>query len=353
MNLASFNIRRILVIRTSSFGDIILTTPLLRALHQALPSAEIDFFTKQEYRSLLEHHPAVKVIGFDPALGFSGLLRELRELRARKYDLVLDLQVNPRSILIRYLSRPRMRRRYRKYSLERRLLKWGINLLKEAKPVAERYFSALEDFGIQPNGNGPEIYFSDAELSKAKGLLEQAGLAGMPLLGLAPGASKFTKRWPAERFAKAGAALAQELNAGVVILGGKDDLAVAEEVLTGLRAGGVEKLKNLAGQLTILESSAVISLCRILVSNDSALMHLATAVDTPVAAVFGATARELGFFPYGKKARVLEVSGLDCRPCSLHGEKDCPEGHFNCMLQIGPEQVVEAGKELVERFKND
>jgi len=353
MNLSLVKINRILLIRTSSFGDIILTTPLIRALKASFPSAQMDFFTKKQYQSLLEHHPSVKVFGFDPEAGFFGLAKAIRELRAKKYDLVIDLQVNPRSILIRYFSGARMQRRYRKYSLERRLLKWGINLLKSTPPVAERYFSALEDFGIKPNGKGPEIFFSEKELSQAKQILESAGLLGMPLIGLAPGASKFTKQWPAERFAKAGAALARELFAGAVILGGKEDAGVAEEVRSGLQAQGVEKVKNLAGELSLLASSAVISRLKLLISNDSALMHLATAVDTPVAAIFGATTRELGFFPYSRKARVLEINDLECRPCSLHGEKNCPEKHFRCMLEIEPEQVVEAAKNLLEQFKDD
>ncbi len=348
MNLSLFNIKRVLIIRTSSFGDIILTTPLIRALAQSLPGARIDYFTKQQYQSLLQYHPSVKVIGFDPDSGLAGLIRAVRELKANRYDLVIDLQVNPRSIILRGFSGARMQRRYRKYSLKRRLLKRGINLLREAPPVAERYFSALEDFGILPNGKGPEIFFPDQERNRADQILAGAGLAGMPLLGLAPGASRFTKQWPAERFAQTGAILAGKFSAGVVILGGKEDQGAAGKAAAGLQARGIVKVKNLAGSLSILESAAVLSRLNLLLSNDTALMHLATAVGTPVAAIFGSTSRELGFFPYSKKATVLEAEGLSCRPCSLHGEPECPEGHFQCMLLLDPEKAAEAGAKLWE-----
>lgn len=346
----NFEIKRILLIRTSSFGDIILTTPLIRALKNSYPNAELDFFTKSQYKILLEHHPLVKVIGFEPESGLHGLMKALREIRARKYDLVIDLQVNPRSIFLRYFSSARMQRRYLKYSLERRLLKWGINLLKKSAPVAERYFSAVEDFGLKPNGKGPEIYFSDKELIEVREILKSAGLSGMALIGIAPGASRFTKRWQVERFAQAGAVLARDSGAGVVILGGKADEGIAEELANQLQAQGVSKVCNVSGRLSILGSACAISFLKLLLCNDSALMHLATAVGTPVVAIFGPTTREFGFFPYSKKARVLEVKGLECRPCSLHGEESCPKGHLECMLKISPEQAVDAGRDLLNEY---
>ena len=344
-----YKIRKILMVRMSAIGDIILTTPLIRAAKSAFPEATIDFLTKQKYAELLEHHPLLRrAIGFDTDQGISGLLALIGELRKEHYDLVVDLQLNPRSILVRYLCGAHMQRRALKYSLERRLLKWfRINLLKKAPPVPERYFTALEDFNVRPNGYGPEIFPSAADEQKAEALLQKAGAAGQKLIGLAPGASRFTKIWPADRFAAAGEKLAKSLGAGIVILGGVEDSLISEQVVKKLKTNGTGPVLNLAGELSILQSTAVLKRLKLLLANDTALMHLATAVGTPVVAVFGPTTREFGFFPYSQKATVIQKAGMDCRPCSLHGDKSCPEQHFRCMLEIDPDQVAAAGSALL------
>lgn len=350
MSKHPIKINRILFIRMSAIGDIILTTPLIRAAKARFPEAEVDFLTKQEHQELLAHHPLLhRVIGFDAGQGLAGLLGLAWELRKEHYDLVVDLHSNPRSILVRSFCGAKTKRRSRKYSLERRLLSWfGVNLLKNAVPVAERYFTALADFGISPNGDGPEIYLSKEDSQKAEKILAEAGLWGRRVIGLAPGASRFTKIWPAKNFAEAGYKLAKDLNAGVIILGGEEDREVSAQVFSGLKAAGVEKALNLAGKLSILESAAVIRSLELLVSNDSALMHLATAVQTPVVAIFGPTTKELGFFPYSQKAAVAQKEGLNCRPCSLHGDSACREKHFRCMTEISPETVVDAAEGLLK-----
>jgi len=348
-----FRIRRILFIRMSALGDIILTTPLIRAAKTAFPEAEIDFLLKKRYEELLWHHPLIhRAIGFDTSLGLAGLLRLIREIRKEDYDLVVDLQLNPRSVLVRYFSGAWMQRRCCKFSLERRILvRFGINLLKNAAPVAERYFTALEDFGVKPDGGGPEIYPSPADSEKAQQIVNDAGLSGKRLIGLAPGASKFTKIWPANSFAAAGEKLARELKAGIVILGGCEEKVGAGEVFNRLKRLGADPVLNLAGELSILQSAAVLRQLQFLISNDTALMHLATAVNTPVVAIFGPTTKEWGFFPYGPNAAVIEKSGLPCRPCSLHGDATCPEKHFRCMVEITPDQVVNAAMELLKKQK--
>jgi len=339
--------KRILIIRMSAFGDIILTTPLIRALKKAYPDAKIDFLTKKQFEPLLIYNPHLeRVIGFDTEQGFWGLLKLIRSLKKEKYDLVVDLHINPRSILVRYFCGARLKRRYLKRSFERRLLKWfRINLLKNSQPVAERYFSALEDFGIEPDGLPPEIYFSEKEKAKADEIISSACQANY-LIGLAPGASRYTKRWPAERFAWVGAKLAGELGAKIFILGGNEDKGVSYQVSSAMKAMRAEEPIDLTGRLNILESSALVKRLHLLISNDSALMHIATAVNTPVLAIFGSTSKELGFFPYSKKAKVVEVE-LECRPCSLHGKSACPKGHFKCMLEISPEKVYQTAKEML------
>jgi len=347
-------VRKVLLIRMSELGDIILTTPVIRGLKTRFPGARIDYLTKVQFKEVLSLHPLVrKVIGFDSKEGILGLVRLIQDLREERYDLIVDLHINPRSILVRYFSGAWMMRSYRKYSMERRILKWfRINLLKDGGSVVERYFSALEDFGVSANGAGPELYISQADKQKARAIIEQAGLSGRRLIGLVPGSRRRNKIWPLERFARAGEELAKEFDAGVVILGGEGEQEIAEGVYDRLKQAGIERVVNVSGKLSIMESSAVIGELELVISNDTALMHIATAVGAPVVAIFGPTTREMGFFPYSQNALVVERKGLKCRPCSLHGGDRCPKEHFKCMLEIEPEEVVEAGKRLLSG-KND
>jgi len=344
----------VLVVRMSAIGDVILTTPVISALAQRFPGARIDFFTKRSHADLVRHHPAItEVIEFDPADGLSGLLRAAMDIRRRGYGLVVDLHRNPRSIITRWAGGAYMRRVYRKRTLERLLLKhlrW--NLLAGAPAVADRYFTAVEDFGISRNGRSPELYIDRDCEQKAAAVLESRGInKGSGFVALAPGASYETKRWSAESFARAAVELGGE-GASVVILGGRGDKVAAGVTAREVsRLGG--KAVDLAGELALLQSAAVIACSRILLTNDSGLMHMADALGTPVVAVFGPTARELGFYPLGASARVAEVSGLECRPCTLHGDHACPLGHHRCMTELPVDTVVELGKDALAAGRSE
>jgi lipopolysaccharide heptosyltransferase II len=342
----------ILLIRLSSLGDVILTTPLIRALKDRFPEAGIDFLTKKEFAQLFQSHPHIRhVHAFDTREGFWGLRALCRKIRAQGYDLIVDLHVNPRSIYISLLGGGRLVRRYRKHSFQRQVLKrFRINFLRNAGPVIQRYFTAVEDFGIEHDRLGPELYPDAGSQGRAEEIL--AGSSHLNegiILGLAPGASKATKRWPPERFSEAAVRMTEGVNACIVLLGSRDDEDIARVVKDRLSSAGRDQVMDLTGRLSLLEAAAVIARLDCLISNDTALMHMATAVNTPVVAVFGPTSRELGFFPFGDNARVVEKLDLDCRPCSLHGDAVCPKGHFRCMLNISPDEVAAAGMDLVSR----
>jgi heptosyltransferase-2 len=166
-------------------------------------------------------------------------------------------------------------------------------------------------------------------------------------LTVAPGASRPTKRWPVQGFiAAAGEAAGPHLT--VAVLGDDKDHEVAQRLVHGLSAAGTRAV-DLTGRLSLLGSAAVIERARALLTNDSGLMHVADALDVPLAAVFGPTSRELGFFPSGPNARVIERTGLACRPCTLHGDQSCPRGHHACMLELAPDEVAEAVREVMDR----
>ena len=348
MALRSYQINSILAVRFSAIGDIILALPVVEALHACFPGAAIDFALKREFQGLAAHHPLVRrVHALDPALGFAGLKALNDRINESAYDLVVDLHQNLRSNYLRLFSNARLKRVYRKWSLERLLLtRFGINRLNGAPRVLDRYFTALEDFGIQREGRRPRLYFEPGLKEKVRDFLSGRGLPpGRKYLVAAPGASFPTKRWPGSRFVEAASALARG-GLAIVMLGGGQDRELGRELTREL---GERKLSalDLCGELAIEESALVIEGAELVLSNDSGLMHVADALDRPLVAVFGPTSRELGFYPPGPRSRVVEVEGLKCRPCTLHGNQACPRRHHHCMEEVPVEKVVAAAREVM------
>lgn len=347
VNNPSDRVGRILIVRFSAIGDIILTLPVVDALRERFPEARIDYLTSKEYLELLGKHPGLKRIwSFDRAQGFPELRRLARRLRQERYDLLVDLHYSLRSIYIRLFTGAFMTRSYRKLTFSRLLLRFArVNRLRNAPRVLDRYFTAVADFGLQPQGRRPRLHLSDRALEGAAQALLRAGVGpGRPLLVIAPGASHPTKRWPPPSFAAAAAALAAP-GETIALLGGSGDREVAAEVGRGLARAGLTAL-DLTDRLALAESAAVIGRARLVLTNDSGLMHVADALDRPLVAMFGPTSRELGFYPVGEKARVVELP-LPCRPCSLHGSDLCPQNHHRCLRELPVEAVIRAAEEAL------
>jgi heptosyltransferase-2 len=202
----------------------------------------------------------------------------------------------------------------------------------------DRNLSLLSPLSLQIDKNElPQLYPSAEDARVVDSVLDNLGLnKENHIVTAAPGTIWNTKRWPADRFAAMCKQLSSECSA-VLLVGGKEDIALCEEI------AGMSKAKNVfnvAGKLSLLQSAELIKRSHVLISNDSAPMHLAVAVATPVVAIFGATIPEYGFAPRGAYDIVIETKGLKCRPCSIHGGKTCPIGTFECMMAITPELVV-------------
>ncbi|MBL0175230.1 MAG: lipopolysaccharide heptosyltransferase II [Ignavibacteria bacterium] len=328
-----------LVLRLSSIGDVILVTPFLRALKAAFPSVSIDVAVKAQFAELLAHHPLVdRLIAVDTVAGMAGLRTLNAEFRARRYDAVFDLHNNFRSRLLRRGTGTALRV-IRKRSIRRALfVRFKLRTLGGVVPVAERYIETAADFGVRPDGRGPEVFLPKGMAESVRAKLRALGWnPDAPAIAIAPGARHFTKRWPAESWAGVARAIAAQTDAQVLLLGGPDD-GVAGDAIAAAIPG---RVINACGALTLLETAAAMDCCSAVACNDSGLMHLATARGIPVVAVFGSTVKELGFFPMGEGNTVIEVAGLPCRPCSHVGRDRCPEGHFRCMRDI-PSSAVEA-----------
>jgi heptosyltransferase-2 len=323
----------VLVVRFSASGDILLITPLLRAIRTQYAGARIAVLTKEQYTPLLSHNPHVsEVLGVAPDEGIRAIARRIRGVR---YTHLLDLHGNLRSLALRRLA-PGPWRSYAKRRLERALL---ITVKRDIPgavvPVAERYFEAAERLYLEPDGGPPDFFIAEEADRAAGERLSALGLGegGRPLVAMAPGAAHATKRWPPEHWVE----LIRRITptgADVAVLGGPDDAALAARIseLAG------PHVANLAGSLGLQETGAVIRRAEVLISGDTGVMHMATGVGTPVVALFGPTVRQFGFFPYRSDAGIVELD-LPCRPCSAHGSARCPLGHHRCMKQMVPDLV--------------
>jgi heptosyltransferase-2 len=328
---------KVLLIRLSSLGDVVLATSAVEAVREDVPGAEVHVLTKPAFREVFQGNPAVAdVLEWSPGDAPASVAREVR---SRGYDWVADLHGNVRTRLLRAWT-PRLRWLvYSKGSLRRRLaVALRSPTLLDATHVAERYAKALGPLGVAARPRLPRVYPPPSAQETASRALRAGGWDGSsPLLALAPGARWATKAWPKERWAELLGAVAAGGLGFPVLLGGAEDALLCREILAG--AGGYGT--SVAGRTSVLESAAVLSRAAAVVTNDSALLHLASAVGRPVVALFGPTVRGFGFYPLGPTDAVLERA-LACRPCSLHGGERCRLGHHRCLAEISGAEVLAA-----------
>jgi len=310
----------VLVVRFGALGDVVLTTPLLRALRRAHPGAAITLVTRAAWAPLLVSHPHVARV---EALQPDEPLRALaRRLRATAWDHRLDLHGSPRSRLLRLLVGGRWGG-WRKPRLRRALRVWTRRRLGPAlTPVPELYFGAARALGIAPDGGPPEIHPGPEDDARAAAVAPDAAF-----VALAPGAAHATKRWPPSHW---------ERLAGLLRASGIPTVAVGAEHERGLVPTALD-----ACGIGLGPTAALLARAAVVVAHDSGLMHLATAVGTPVVALFGPTVPDLGYGPYRADAVVLERA-LPCRPCSVYGGAHCPLGHHRCMIDLMPDTVADA-----------
>jgi heptosyltransferase-2 len=332
MNLNLSTINKILIIRLSSLGDILLTTPLIRALTKNNPKTRIDFVLREEYQELLLNHPNILKIykytnhKFEKQILFNSILDE-------EYDLAIDLQNNIRSKeMVRMLQCPVAK--FKKNNFNKFLLvHFKINKLKDAPPIPFRYANNLDSITL--DDEGLEFFPKNevnAELKNTNNLI-----------GLCPGAKHYTKQWPKEYFIELGKKL-ESAGYRIVLFGGVEEVVTCDEIENNL-----EKVLNLCNT-SLLQLGADMKMCKAIYTNDSGLMHLASAVKVPVISFFGSTVKEFGFFPYNARSLVLENKTLSCRPCTHIGRKSCPKNHFNCMNQITPEEAFQSLNQVIEQI---
>ncbi len=339
--MPSMSSPRILIIRTDRMGDVILSTPVIRALRKALPDAHLAMMVRPEHRELVEGHPDLNgVILFDKEgedRGLSGTLRLARRLRQEQFDTAVILHSTNRVILLAWLAGIRRRVGYA------RRLPW---LLTDRLPYvkreggrheAEYNLELLKFLDIQADHPKPFVQTTPAQEAKVEAFLKnRAGGANSPLAVLHPGASCPSKRWPPERFSQVADSLIDECGACVVVVTGPEEIARGEQVARLMRNAPLRAL----GLFSPGELACLFKRSRCLVSNDSGPVHLAAAVGTPVVAIFGRWGGGLSptrWGPLGDSHRILHHD-VGCRPCLAHR---CPID-FVCLKAVSVEEVLTA-----------
>ena len=321
---------KFLIIRFSSIGDIVLTSPVVRCLKTQFQDAEIHYLTKKRNEDLLQANPYIdKIHSYDTSLS-----EILGILKSEKFDYIIDLHHNFRSF------RVKVKLRVKSYSFDklniRKLLltKLHLNTLPSSH-IVDRYLKTLHRLKITNDGKGLD-HFIPAEDEFSIDKLPETFRNGYVALVLA--GTYVTKRLPAEKYRR----LISESNLSFILLGGKSEKAAAATIL-GWDTGNVV---DFTGKLRINQSASLVKNASLVVANDTGLMHIAAAYHKKILSVWGNTSPQFGMHPYfpDKGSEILEVKGLSCRPCSKLGYRECPKKHFRCMNDIPEDRILEWAK---------
>ncbi len=315
-----------LLVDTSFLGDVLCAEPLVRATKQQF-DGPLDFLTSVGGAGMLAGHPDLReVMVYDKRgeqRGVGGLLRLAKVLRRKRYARVFCSHRSWRTAMLLRISGIPQRICFDNAS--------GASLYTDRVPYPKQLHEVERNLALIGGGDWqrPRIFPTDAERNRAAELTPERGF-----VAVAPGSIWATKRWPQEHYAT----LVQELVSSgqrVVIIGGPDDRELS-------RSMSVDGVLDLCGKTNLRESYAVLERAACLVTNDSSPMHMGVAADIPVVAVYCSTVPAFGFAPRGDRDVVLEVEGLDCRPCGIHGHPTCPEQHFDCGKRTTPQMVLAA-----------
>ncbi len=320
--------RKVLIIRFSSIGDIVLTTPVIRAVYEQT-GAEIHFLTKKQFAPLVAHHPSVSKV-----ITLSDNFNELvRELKSAKYDLILDLHHNLRTKRLKMaLQRPS--HAFHKLNLQKWLLvRFGINRLPDIH-IVDRYMNTTHNLGLKNDGKGVDIFIPPDRHVEIESVF---GVRPFQFIAVVVGAAHQTKCLTAEQIT----ALCDILPHPIVLMGGPNE---KEKALQIIRSSKNEQVKNACGGFDILQSASILQQSSVVLAHDTGLMHLAAALRKPQVVIWGNTVPEFGMYPYygkdGGRWESVEQKELSCRPCSKIGFEACPKGHFKCIMQHDMQEVA-------------
>lgn len=322
--------KRILIIQTAFIGDVILATPVIVALHEKYPTAEISMLVRRGNEILLNNNPMLhEVLIWDKGKSkYRNLLRLMSRVRENKYDAIFNLHRFATSGLITIFSGARIKTGFRKNPFSFGFTHRMPHNIGDGTHEIERNLSLVEE---EPRLRRPQVFPSVADEQAIEQYLSAEYVC------MAPASVWFTKQYHQQGWVDLCNAIAA--NRTIYLLGSPGDTEFCENIQRESTHPGISVL---AGKLTLLQSAALMKKAKMNYVNDSAPLHLASAVNAPVRAIFCSTIPDFGFGPVSSDARIIEKKEeLYCRPCGLHGYKACPEGHFRCAKEIKTSQFFE------------
>ncbi len=332
---------RILLVQTAFLGDTILVTPLIRAVRSLFPDSQIDILVIPQTAGVLQNNPHLnKIILFDKRRDKkSAFTHTLKRLKNEHYDLAITAHSSfTTGLLLKLAAIPQ------RIGFDRNPIRF---FLTQTVPVPstghtiEKNLALLKPFSHRKFPIQTEIFPSHKEKYLAQNLLQRLN-ADRPKIAIAPGSVWPTKRWPKNYYAELIKNIKNEFS--LIFIGSQAERELCTWII---EQAGAQAAMNLAGELSLLQSAAVIERCDLMLCNDSGALHLANAMQTDVFAFFGPTVKKFGFYPFRPNDFVFEIPHLSCRPCGKHGSQTCPQKHFRCMLEIIPSTVEQ---KIRERF---
>jgi len=322
--------KKILVIQTASIGDVILATPVIEKLHRFYPDISIDLLVKTGMEGLFRNHPFLHelIIWNKQHRKFRNFFRILWKVRRNHYDAVINIQRFALTGLLTAFSGAGNRTGFSKNPFSKLFTHAVPHIIKEGMHEIDRNLSLIRSI-TDESTEKPKLYTTPSDQAKTA-LYKTPGY-----FTLSPASLWFTKQYPAEKWIEFISYIPPQRK--VYLMGSAEDAALCEELI---RKSGNKMAVNLAGQLSLLESASLMKDAKMNFTNDSAPLHLASAVNAPVTVIYCSTIPGFGFGPLSEDSSVVETSvPLDCRPCGLHGYKACPEKHFRCATTIDVNQL--------------
>lgn len=322
-------IRKVLIVRFSSIGDIVLTTPVIRCIKTQL-HVEVHYLTKQSFAGILSSNPYV-----DQVYAFKKEINEvIPALKQERYDLVIDLHNNLRSRMIRW-KLGRKTTSFNKINVQKWLM---VNLKVNWLPnvhIVDRYMDTLSFLGVKNDNKGLDYFIPESDHIQIETI---TGPDPKPFIAFVIGAAHKTKCLPKEKIA----AICQQVDAPIILLGGPDETSIGQWIAQ--HAG--PHVYNTCGQLKLNQSASIVQQAQKVITHDTGLMHIAAAFKKDIISIWGNTIPAFGMYPYNPEDRfksiLIEHTTLSCRPCSKIGYNKCPKGHFKCMMEIKKEEVIDA-----------
>ena len=326
---------KFLIIRFSSIGDIVLTSPVIRCVKKQLPDVEIHYLVKPSFKSTVVNNPYITKLH---------LLQEdwsktILDLKHEQFDFVIDLQRNMRSLRIKKsLKVPAFT--FKKLNIRKLVFtKLKLNIMPENDHVVDRYLKTVEPFGVHNDGGGLDYFIAANEQVNSRDIpaSHHAGYIGIVI-----GASFYTKKLPVYKLQE----LCSKIDHPIILLGGKDDATTGEEI----KKLDPVKIYNACGKFSLNESADLIRRAKLIIAHDTGLMHIACALRKQVIAIWGSTTPSIGMYPYFGTNFLsqqvihpyddIQVHQLWCRPCTKIGRTKCPQGHFKCMKNMPIDEIV-------------